>query len=270
MRKAIPIGLIIIAVAVAASGQKPRSSDPRGSGLRRDDGRVLPHSLPVSAVNAANDYPEISPGSAVRVRAPINREATVNPDRSLPTQLDGVSIEIGGQAAEILQLWEAGALVIAPRDNLTAGGAVAVVVTTPGRQYRCLVKVRDVAPGIFRVFRSGSYQTWPMALYRTGDGAPDLVSDRPIAPTRGNLRTFVALVTTGVRRAQKIEALIDGRSVPVAGVSPFALPGEDYVAFELPEWLWGAGGLVKVVIVADGELSNPVWLRLASAFAEQP
>lgn len=268
LQKAISIAAIITLTAIIAGGQdRAPASRPRIT--PRDDGRpIAVFDVFISIVNAANDYPEIAPGSAVRVRAPINRRAMAQLDRdSLPTELDGVSVTIGGHLAGIASLWEEGAMIVAPREGLAKGTAI-VIVTTPAGQYRGLVRVRDVAPGIFRGWRDGSYRSWPMALYRIGDGAPGIVTDQPITPTRGERHTFIVVVATGLRRARKVEVLIDGQSVPLAGVTPFVLPGEEYVGFELPESLWGTDRLVKVVIVADGDNSNPVWLRLASSLAE--
>ena len=50
--------------------------------------------------------------------------------------------------------------------------------------------------------------------------------------------------------------------MPLIVVAPFLLPGQEEIAFELPEWLWGDDRLVKVTVFADGYPANPFWLRL--------
>ena len=228
--------------------------------MRRDAGHsVIPDRTdPISVINGSGGYPEIAPGSYVIVSAPINR---IGNGWAQVTELDGVSVSIGGQPSMIFELWKDGVSVIASND-LSVGGTHDVVVTTPEGRYHGKVRVLNVAPGISKGFRDGSFQSWPVGLYRVGSGFPAPISDEPIPPTRGSSRTVVKVLAAGFRRAQTVQVFVEDQRVPLIVVAPFLLPGQEEIAFELPEWLRGDDRLVKVTIFADGAQANPFWLRL--------
>jgi len=271
MKKSISVVLMMMTLALAGYGQTiTRGGLTQGfehrPAIQRDSGHTIRPDLktPISITSAASGYPEIAPGSYAIVSAPINR---IGNGWAQTTQLDGVSVEIDGTACLLFQLWKDGGSIIAP-ENLKTGGTLNVLVTTPEGRYHGKVRVHEVAPGIVRGWRAGSFQTWPVGLYRTGITVHDIpspITEQPIPPTRGERKTIVKVLAAGFRRAHSVEVFVDAQLVPLIGVFPFFLPGQEEVAFELPEWLWGEDRLVEVKIVADGQSANPFWLRLPSA-----
>ena len=230
--------------------------------LQRDSGRALSADRldPISVGNGSGGYPEIAPGSYVVVQAPINRTGK---GWGQVTEVDGVSVTVGGTPALIFEVWKDGASFIAS-NQISVGRTHDVVITTPAGRYHGKVKVLDVAPGISRGFRAGSFQSWPVGLFRVGSGFPAPISDQPIPPSRGSSKTVARVLAAGFRRAQGVEVCVEGQPVPLISVTPFFLPGQEEIAFELPAWLWGEDRLVKVTIFADGLPANPFWLRLPS------
>ena len=70
--------------------------------MRRDSGHgVIPDRAdPISVTNGSGGYPEIAPGSYVIVSAPINR---IGNGWGQVTELDGVSVTIGGESVADLR-----------------------------------------------------------------------------------------------------------------------------------------------------------------------
>ena len=270
--------ILMICMAAAANGQtESRGGGDRSLGvrppIRRDSGRVLSveRKDPISVTSAASGYPEIAPGSGVRILAPIRRNASAQDPMNPPTSLAGVSVRIDGIACRIYQVWNEGVLVIAPSSGLTVERTVDVVVSTPDGHFRGKVKARHVAPGVYHGSRDGVDQWWPLGLYQLKSGeTPKIISDQPISPSRGANKTIVKVIATGLRQAEWVQVFVDGRPVPLIGVSPGILFEQDDVTFELPDWLWGGDRLVKVSIVAGFARSNPFWLRLPSASTAAP
>ena len=231
--------------------------------INRDSGRAIStdRNDPISVTNASSGYPEIAPGSYVIISAPINRFAN---GWGRTTQIEGVSVEIGGQLAAIFQIWKDGLSCIVP-DTLPIGHTLNVIVHTPEGRYHGKVSVLDVAPGVSRGSRNGAFQWWPTGLYRVGSGFPQPISDQAIRPSKGASKTIVKVLATGFRRAISAKVWIDNQTVPLVSVTPFFLPGQEEIAFELPEQLQGEERLVRVWIIADDLPANPFWLKLAKS-----
>jgi hypothetical protein len=266
-----PLNLILLLVAftmiVNAQG---RSILIRG-GINRQPKTAPQIELPtpILVTNSANGYPEIAPGCGVLILVPINRTVVPQDISGPPTEIDGVSVRIDGIPARMYGLYGDKILLIAPPELSIIPRTADVKVSTPEGIYSGRVRVGGLAPGIYRGYRDNAYQAWPLGLYRLGRGLPQIVSDQPIPPTHNGDLTVVKVTTTGLRLAQSVEVLVDGQAVPLIVVARGLFPEQDEVAFELPEWLWGADRLVEVRILADGKPANPFWLHLPSIFLFQ-
>jgi uncharacterized protein (TIGR03437 family) len=139
------------------------------------------------------------------------------------------------------------------------GVATITVTAADGTATSGSVQIANVAPGIFAA-GGGVYAG---RFLRVGaDGSQTEVdSTQPV--NIGNDQIFLIMYGTGIKKAARVTATINGLSVPVAFAGPQgSFVGEDQVNVgPLPSSLAGAGK-VNIVITADGIAANTVSMTI--------
>ena len=172
-------------------------------------------------------------------------------------QLGGCQVFIGDEPQPLIAVSPTRILVV-PR-VLTPW---LVIKGHDGRIYYAPTRMTPVAPGL-QV--SGGYEKdkrIALGLYFTfGDDFPNIITDAVIPTGNTEEPTKIILIGSGWRNASNITILVDGEPTPCTGFGVFAFEGQDQLGFDLPAQLAGRG-LVDVVVVADGMMSNAVKIRL--------
>jgi uncharacterized protein (TIGR03437 family) len=255
-------------------------------------------SLPV--VGAANTFssarlsPVLSPNSLGTITGDAAQSplavsgvvADMSGNKTLPFELAGASVSVGGRAAQLLYVSPARISFLVPQ-GLPQGEAEVIVTSQDGYVSRGTVTINAVAPALFTADASGTGQALSLngnepaassydvvspdalgtdkrtriMLYATGisAGTPNLYGDNDVRTANGGPLVNVA-------ESLSVEALTaDGRlyylPVEFAGALDGRLPGLDQVNLLLHPELRGAGR-VELTININGQRSNTVIINI--------
>ena len=147
---------------------------------------------------------------------------------------------------------------IARSGNTVLTGALTIAAVSPGI-FTANANGAGVAAAV--VLQSSAPETYALTFGCQAGVALSCLSS-PISLGAATDTVSVELYGTGIRAAQRVEAFVAGQSVPV----PFAgaqsqYQGLDQINISLPRTLAGSGE-ISVYIVADGETSNMVTIRI--------
>jgi uncharacterized protein (TIGR03437 family) len=230
----------------------------------------------LTIVSAASYQPGISPGSLATAfgtnMSSQTAQATLDQNGALPTSLGGVSLQVGGESAELLYVSPTQINFVVPDD--TPVGNNSVQINSLAGNASTTVSVQNVAPGIFF---SGTIDKRGAILNAvTFQPDPFTVTTPPGSGTQ----TYLAIFGTGVRYAgnpshdssdQNVAASVtafagdaSGNEWPLtvqyAGPAP-GYAGLDQINVALPSTLDGIG-LISVWLVTESQPSNAVELTV--------
>ena len=197
----------------------------------------------------------------------LNGDTTATPP--LTTSLSGVTVTITDSSGAVRPALLYGVYATAGQINLlvpagTVGGLAVVTITLPGGgTITTTVKIVETAPGIFTANATGQGVFAGQVVYVNQDGSQTIVSStHPISLAAGG-QVYLVLYGTGLRHAKSVTATVKGAGVPVVYFGAQAgSDGLDQINVgPLPANLAGAG-VVKLVIVADGQAANTVTLNI--------
>src|SRR4030095_3264015 len=158
--------------------------------------------------NEPSTVTNLAPASIVSISGNALAFTTEQP-KSVATIIEGTSVAVNGQPAQLLYVSPSEVTAVLPRE-LPVGNAELVVTNGEGFQSKAEVFVTRAAPGVFTL---------------TGDGRGEAIvidADRllpaPFDPTDGQLR--IAVFTTGCRNATTLKATIEGQAVVIEAVVP--------------------------------------------------
>ena len=215
----------------------------------------------ITVLSAASNGPVVAPGGLATIygQSLAGSESTGQPDvaGTLPTVLDGVSVQIDGKPAPLLYVGPTQINFLIPQDAPLGQPIVSVlkdgVAIAQGR-----ASVVAVAPAIFfsgrnrgAVLDAISYQREPFVA--RGASTPDGL-------------TRLSIFLTGLNRAQNSSNPVDVLIRSSAGTSALAVeyagpqgqfPGLDQVNVVLPESVDAAGD-VQITVITGGVVSNAV------------
>jgi uncharacterized protein (TIGR03437 family) len=189
---------------------------------------------------------------------------TLAPSVPLGTVLDGVSVTVGGQPAQLLMTFNSQINFVAP-SGVALGSQMIMVRNSDGTSVGGRVNVASADPGIFTLNSAGSGTA---AALWTNDGVlhpvfnPDL-SPAPIPASTATKSTFLVLFATGFRNAPagSVSATMNGINARVdyAG-DQRQFSGLDQCNVLIPPGL--TSGTVTVRMMAGGRPSNAVTFRV--------
>lgn len=210
----------------------------------------------ITVINAASQQGIIAPGSLAEIQGESFTEESTYAEfpGDLPTELDGVSVSIGGVLCRLWYVTPQHIQAIVPdfpiRTSYRFGWKQVEVKCKDGRLLHGWTIVLPVAPGI--VFQKGM----PQGLWNVpGEKKVGVIAaDEPI-PAGAS----VALTGTGFKFARSVTVffMTDTEWLVVPGkVGPWAIPQESWlqtISFDLPEKLHGSA---MIIVFADGEWSQ--------------
>jgi uncharacterized protein (TIGR03437 family) len=248
---------------------------------------LIAQSSPFTVVSAASYQTTVAPDSLASMfganLTQATASATLDANGQLPTELGGISVQVGSQAASLIYVSPLQVNFVVP--GSASPGTVDVVVqpTSTGRAISGTMQVQNTAAGIFTANASGS---GPGSILNavTYAGAPFLVVTSANAGT--DQRTRLAIYATGVRyagnpshdptvtnaasyvQAAGLDAAGNRYSFAVeyAGAAPGYF-GLDQVNIVLPAELDGAG-TVSLTLTAELSSSNVVSFQVGSLPAD--
>jgi len=229
-------------------------------------------------VSAASYQPVVAPNSLASLFGSGYSDSTVSAqldaNGQLPTKLGGVSVLINGVAAELLFVSPLQINLLVPAGTDIGAADVVVQTSTPGKQFRYSMQVRNVAPALFSRDASGH---GPGAILNAATFAAEpFLVETPENPG-SDKRTRLAVFGSGLRYAGN--ALRDPAKVNVAGqvqardaagrvyTVEYAGPapgffGLDQINLLVPAAVDGTGE-VSLTITADNAVSNNVTFNMA-------
>ncbi|MBO0721954.1 MAG: hypothetical protein J2P41_14110 [Blastocatellia bacterium] len=148
--------------------------------------------------NAASfNTDQVARGSvAVALNAPI---ADAPPTTIHPFILNGVSVTIGGVAAQIISI-SGGRIVFLLPNGIGDNGTTPFSINDNGVQYTGTSNVVDSSPGLFSVDGTGTGPLIARCLSKFVNG-PDVYSDPPCAASTDNMTSILFAFGTGWRNA---------------------------------------------------------------------
>lgn len=174
-----------------------------------------------------------------------------------PTMLADCRVTVDGQPARIRYVSPSEIQIIGPP---VSRERVEVVVETPLGIWREQFEAARTSPGLFKA-HSDSPQQWAAGWFRVGSNLPVFLGDTIVPLPNANTQVVIALMGSGWRHASRVDVIIGTRSVPVRGFAPFVgVAGFDTLNFELPSD-FSDSGVVQCFVIADGLVSNSVWIR---------
>ena len=228
----------------------------------------------------------VSPGSLGLIRgdasvsplAPGTETAAQAADGSFPYELIGVSVTVGGRAAQVISVSPGEVNFYLPAD-VPAGSAELLVTSSDGKVSQGTAAINAVAPAIFTKAGTGAGAAvaFNAATYLTGDF--DVTTEANFgADKRTRLMLFSTGTSTNVANSNsnndpllglvrilnlaesvKVEARTAGGQTLLLPVEyagrQHTMPGLDQVVFILPAELKGAGQ-VELTLIAGGQRSN--------------
>lgn len=287
--KKLLFALMCVSIALSVPAQQ-RHFGGRTSVPTRADG--------VSVINAASSTGVVSPGcGAILTGGQFAAESFQPLQTPLPTNLGGVTVEIGGIEAAIYYAGPTEVRIIVPdvprkiglpiyrvlegdsdavsiRDAFIAAAAVdglsatqkplirwyPVRVTAPGGVFTGWAAVAPTSPGFYWQSGGGLDDLVPQGEYVSGGQLPRVITSEPVP----NDSTVLLLKGTGFRRANFVQVFIsdeaDGYWVVSAAFGKFGLfDWIDQVNFQLPA---DAHGKLTLTAQADAMTSNSVFLSV--------
>ncbi|HEY0376159.1 MAG TPA: hypothetical protein VGC87_04310 [Pyrinomonadaceae bacterium] len=247
---------------------------------------AMPVIGPADIRSAGSLGPNVSPGSlglvfgdtAISPLAPETAAAAQAADGSFPYELSGVSVTVGGFAAQVIAVSPSQVNFYVPA-GVPSGAAELLVTSKDGKVSRGTTVIPAVAPAIFTKggTGAGAAVAFNTATYLAGNF--DVTTEANFGADK---RTRLTLFTTGIgagvvnknltndilgpagtilnlSESVKVEARTQG-GVTLALMVEYAgrqntLPGLDQVVVILPSELKGAGD-VELTLVAGGQRSN--------------
>jgi uncharacterized protein (TIGR03437 family) len=181
----------------------------------------------------------------------LTEQATREPLGSFPYSLDGTTVAVNGQPAQLFFVSPEQVNFQVPPQT-TIGPAEFVVTNAEGFQTRGTIEITRAAPGLFTLDGDGRGMALALDALTMQTG--------PFDPTQGTGR--IILFATGSHLGSQIQAAFNGFKVAVEAVqSSTDLPGLDEIHLLLPANLRGAGTVLLSLRVDERE-SNPVLLTL--------
>jgi uncharacterized protein (TIGR03437 family) len=154
------------------------------------------------AVNSASYQTPVSPASLVTLfgsnLAPSPAQAQLDANGQLPTQLGGLTVQAGGQAAQLLYVSPAQINLVMPASIASGTAQIVVQPAGMGASSIASVEVANAAPALFSSDSTGS---GPGAVLNAVTFTPSPFLVETPANLGDDLRTRVALFGTGIRYA---------------------------------------------------------------------
>jgi len=187
----------------------------------------------------------------------------------LTTSLSGVTVTITDSSGKARQALLYGIYASAAQVNLlvpgaTVAGLAVVTITLPdGGTITTLVNIVETAPGIFTANATGQGVFAGQVVYVHADGSQTIVNSTGAISLAGSEQVYLVLYGTGLGDAKSVTASVNGASVPVIyfGAQEGSAGLDQINVGPLPASLAGAG-VVKLVIIADGQTANTVTLKI--------
>src|SRR5262245_350510 len=219
----------------------------------------------ITVVSGASYQSTIAPDSLATVfgtnLAQSTASASLDANGQLPTELAATRVEVDGKAASLIYVSSTQINFVVPGDLSSGTSTVIVRSTGSGATTGGSVTIAQSAPGIFSSDASGR---GPGAILNGINFQP-----APFLTATGDVRTRLAVYSTGVRHAKTVTAQavdIGGNRFDLAVEFSGAAPGFfglDQVNVVLLPDLDGAG-VVSLTLTADGTASNTVTFEMAS------
>jgi len=219
----------------------------------------------ITVVSGASYQSTIAPDSLATVfgtnLAQSTASASLDANGQLPTELAATRVEVDGKAASLIYVSSTQINFVVPGDLSSGTSNVIVRSTGSGATTGGSVTIAQSAPGIFSSDASGR---GPGAILNGINFQP-----APFLTATGDVRTRLAVYSTGMRHAKKVTAqAVDIRAnkfdlpVEFSGAAP-GFFGLDQVNVALPPDLDGAG-VVSLTITTEDAASNTVTFEMAS------
>ncbi|HEY6391584.1 MAG TPA: hypothetical protein VIX89_09915, partial [Bryobacteraceae bacterium] len=230
-------------------------------------------------VSAASYQPVVAPSSLASLfgsgYSDVTASAQLDANGQLPTTLGGVSVQIDGVAAPLVYVSPLQINLLVPAGTDIGPADVIVQTSTPGKQIRYTMQVRNVAPALFSRDASGR---GPGAILNAATFAVGPFLAETPENAGSDKRTRLAVFATGLRYAGNavrdpakvnVAAQIQARdslgnvyAVEYAGPAP-GFFGLDQINLVVPAAADGAGD-VALIITAENSASNTVTFNMAS------
>ncbi len=257
---AVTLSLLLFIFAAVKWGEQVRAAEAAAS---------------VVAVNAASYASPLAPGAiaaAFGIRLATRVELA---DRlPLPVELAGTTVRLidsqGQQRFAPLFFVSPGQINYLVPDDFPLGPAQLIVTSGDGFVSRGEFQVATASPAVFTFLANGrgvpvALTTFDGAVYESVanvDGSP-----RPVDPGTMWRPNYLMLFGTGLRHATSVRVRIGGIELePIYAGEQGNFVGLDQINVALPSN--APGGVVDLVLSADGRLSNTVQLRLAGEVAQ--
>lgn len=257
--------LCILASVAVGQGTEPSDNSLRAA-IEKNEFAWSTSARAISLTNTANHRGIIAASCDVQVTGDTFSLVTQTSPTKYSTELAGVSVTIGGQAALVRAVTPDALFVVAPKlrlkDELAQMRWVQVdgfpkriswqpvKITTPLGIWNTWVAVGEVSPGVFESEGRVS------GLARLGNGPVTVIGYQPVYPG-----SRITLLATGFRAAKFATVFITGENdetvFVAAGIFPWSdsFPWLENIAFDLPSFITGP---VRVIVLADNEWSNEV------------
>lgn len=245
---------------------------------------------PISIVSAASFEPgTVAPDSIVSIfGTTLATRVEVATTQPLPTTLAGTSVKFKDTAgrespASLIFVSPSQINCVTPA-NMADGTATITITGGDGKVSSGMVRIAQVAPGIFTANAVGRGVAAAVALRITVNGQQTFepvfmfdqqnrVVHKPIDLSPTNSRVFLVFYATGIRNTpdpdndgnlnENVRVILGGvETVPFyAGIAP-GFAGLDQVTVELPRTLIGRG-VVSFALTAGGVTSNSATIEIA-------
>lgn len=207
----------------------------------------------------------VSPGSlAILSGVPLVAAPVTGGLLPPPLWLAGLSVQVNGFPAGIVGAVPEQATIVIP-EQLPLDGKLAVVeVESIYGRYVTYARVLRAVPGFF--LQSATFSEnddapmIPVGLFCFGLSFPQWIGNRSLPASEWHAKTAVQLIGTGWRFARAVTLRIQGERIPCAWGNYRGIPGNDGVAFLLPDDVRGA---IRITLEADGAVSPSILLHVA-------
>jgi uncharacterized protein (TIGR03437 family) len=236
----------------------------------------------LTIASAGNWGPIVAPNSiAVAFGSNLATQIYSAVSTPLPTQLDGVSIQVTdiGKTNIPADLYMAsqGQINYLIPANAAVGAGSVLAKSSTGSTVTGTVLISQIAPAIFAANENGTGVAAAQVYYYTASGTSTYLptyagvssgygtSPVSLSPAAG--QAYLVLYGTGIRNhsLNPVEATIGGTKVPVTYAGPVSSdPGLDQINIgPLPQSLAGTGrGDVPVIVTVDGAPANTVTVNI--------
>jgi uncharacterized protein (TIGR03437 family) len=200
---------------------------------------AAPDLRPGATSTLASDLATLAPGSLAYLRTPINVASAYGAPRlPLPAELGGVSIEIGGGLAKLIEVCPDGVTFVVP-DSLPCGPQSLRVIQNGRTSNVITAALRPTATVIFAATHADNTVIAPQSPATEGE--------------------VIVLYATGVWTGPTptLAVTINGNAAPIlwAGAAP-GFAGLQQLIIQVPGNL-GDAGTAKLVVLIDAETGKP-------------